>query len=73
VLAPFAPPPPVDANQLVERAGDAARRMTGRVPDTLLRWAMGEVMPRLLGRADPRDVRRRLEERLLGVGAGAGQ
>ncbi|HEX9631873.1 MAG TPA: Glu-tRNA(Gln) amidotransferase subunit GatE [Gemmatimonadales bacterium] len=73
VLAPFAPPPPADANQLVERAGDAARRMTGRGPDTLLRWAMGEVMPRLLGRADPRDVRRRLEERLLGVGAGAGQ
>jgi len=71
VLAPFAPPPPADADQLVERAADAARRMPGRRPDTLLRWAMGEVMPRVLGQAGPRDVRRRLEERLAAIGAEA--
>jgi len=71
VLAPFAPPPSVSVEQLVDGAVGTTRRMAGRGPETLLRWAMGQVMPRLLGRADPRDVRRRLEERLVGVGAGA--
>jgi glutamyl-tRNA(Gln) amidotransferase subunit E len=71
VLAPFAPPPPADTDRFVERAADAARRLTGRRPDTLLRWAIGEVMPRVLGQADPHDVRRRLEERLAAIGAGA--
>jgi Asp-tRNA(Asn)/Glu-tRNA(Gln) amidotransferase B subunit len=54
--------------------GDAvsrARTMSGRRPDTLLRWTMGEVMPHALGHADPRDVERRLAERLTAVGAEA--
>jgi glutamyl-tRNA(Gln) amidotransferase subunit E len=70
VLARFAPPP-ADAERLVDGAVAAAGKMAGRSPATLLRWAMGEVMPRLLGQANPVDVRRRLEERLASVGAEA--
>jgi len=63
ILAPFAPPP-ADLGRLVDEAVSAAGRMNGRPAATLVRWAMGEVMPRALGQADPRDVRRRLETRL---------
>jgi hypothetical protein len=45
--------------------------MNGRLPGTLLRWALGEVVPHALGHADPRDLRRRLEERLTAIGAEA--
>jgi glutamyl-tRNA(Gln) amidotransferase subunit E len=71
ILAPFAPPPAPDIDALVDDAAARARAMHGRSPGTLLRWAMGEVMPRALGHADPQDVRRRLEDRLSLVGAGA--
>ena len=71
LLTPFAPPPVVDADALIDDAVVRARTMDGRSPATLLRWAMGEVMPRALGQADPHDVRRRLEERLATMGAEA--
>jgi glutamyl-tRNA(Gln) amidotransferase subunit E len=71
ILAPFAPPPVPDLDALMGDAVSRARTMSGRRPDTLLRWTMGEVMPRALGHADPRDVERRLAERLTTVGAEA--
>jgi glutamyl-tRNA(Gln) amidotransferase subunit E len=71
ILAPYAPPPTPDVDALVGDAVARARAMNGRSPGTLLRWALGEVMPRALGHADPRDVQRRLEERLAMTGAEA--
>jgi hypothetical protein len=69
ILAPYAPPPTPDVDALVGDAVARTRAMNGRSPGTLLRWALGEVMPRALGHADPRDVQRRLEERLAMTGA----
>jgi Glu-tRNA(Gln) amidotransferase subunit E-like FAD-binding protein len=43
----------------------AGSALAGRRPDVVMRWAMGQVMPRLLGRIDPAVVRTRLAE-LLG-------
>ena len=66
VLAPFERRPN-DATQVdraIAAAVEQAGALDGRAPDTLLRWAMGEVMPPLLGRVDPADLRRRLAARL---------
>ena len=41
-----------------------AHGLAGKLPDTLLRWAMGEVMPPLQGRVDPQRVRQRLDAAL---------
>jgi glutamyl-tRNA(Gln) amidotransferase subunit E len=70
LLAPFAPPPS-DGEAVVDAAVSAAGRLNGRPLATRLRWAMGGVMPRLLGQADPEAIRRRLEERLAAVAAEA--
>jgi Asp-tRNA(Asn)/Glu-tRNA(Gln) amidotransferase B subunit len=59
------------ATALDEVAG-RARALTGREPDRLVRWAMGEAMARLLGRADPVAVRRGLAERLGAVASEVG-
>jgi glutamyl-tRNA(Gln) amidotransferase subunit E len=40
----------------VEHTAHRARALAGRTPHTRLRWAMGEAMRALLGRADPRAV-----------------
>ncbi len=56
-----------DARRLEGRIGevlDRAGRMEGRSPETLLRWAMGEVMRGFLGRVDPDEVRERLRQAL---------
>jgi glutamyl-tRNA(Gln) amidotransferase subunit E len=42
-----------------------SRTLAGRSTEALLRWSMGEVMPDLLGRVDPAEVRRRLREALV--------
>jgi len=71
ILAPFMPPPAPDIEALVGDAVSRARAMNGRSPGTLLRWAVGQVIPRTLGHADPREVERRLEDRLTAVSVGA--
>jgi Glu-tRNA(Gln) amidotransferase subunit E-like FAD-binding protein len=42
-----------------------SQALAGRSPEVLMRWSMGEVMPRLLGRVDPAEVLRRIEEVLV--------
>jgi glutamyl-tRNA(Gln) amidotransferase subunit E len=42
-----------------------SKMLAGRSAEALLRWAMGEVMPVLLGRVDPAKVHRRLKEALF--------
>jgi glutamyl-tRNA(Gln) amidotransferase subunit E len=63
LLAPFRTTAPA-IEEVIESAGRRAGGLAGRSPETLLRWAMGEVMRPLLGRADPALVRRMLAERL---------
>lgn len=53
----------------VEEVAQKARRMEGRSPETLLRWAMGEVIRSFFGRVDPALVREKLRK-ALGVGEG---
>ena len=52
----------VALHRVVEDVTARARAMRGRRPDTLIRWAMGQAMRTLLGRADPAAVRRRLAD-----------
>ncbi len=66
VLAAYRPGPDDDA-ELASAVADAASRaeaLAGKSADSVLRWAMGEVMPRFLGRVDPSRVRQRLIETL---------
>jgi glutamyl-tRNA(Gln) amidotransferase subunit E len=71
ILAPFMRPPAPDLDALVGDAVSRARAMNGRSPGTLLRWAVGQVIPPTLGHADPREVQRRLEDRLTTISVGA--
>jgi Asp-tRNA(Asn)/Glu-tRNA(Gln) amidotransferase B subunit len=64
-------PPAPDLDALVGDAVSRARAMNGRSPGTQLRWAVGQVIPRTLGHADPREVQRRLEDRLTTISVGA--
>ncbi|MDH3458717.1 MAG: hypothetical protein OER90_17895, partial [Gemmatimonadota bacterium] len=48
-----------------------ARALDGRPPDTKLRWAMGQVMTRFLGRVDPQAVQVQLTSALHSATAGA--
>jgi Glu-tRNA(Gln) amidotransferase subunit E-like FAD-binding protein len=50
---------------VVDEVAARARALTDRSPETRLRWAMGEAMRPLLGRADPEIVRRLLAARLV--------
>ena len=65
-LAPFVRRPGDAAllERVLDRVAERARALAHRAPETRLRWALGQAMPELLGRADPPDVRRRLAERL---------
>jgi Glu-tRNA(Gln) amidotransferase subunit E-like FAD-binding protein len=63
LLAPFRTTAPA-IEETIESAVRRAGGLAGRSPETLLRWAMGEVMRPLLGRADPAVVRALLAERL---------
>ena len=55
-------------DHVIDDVAARTRALPGRRPDTLLRWAMGEAMRSLLGRADPVVVRRRLAQ---GIAAAA--
>ena len=48
----------------VARVLAGAGALAGKSGDAVLRWAMGEVMPQLRGRVDPRSVRERLAAEL---------
>ena len=50
-----------------------AETMKGRSRETLLRWAMGEVLRRHFGRVDPTAVRRALESALGHLGLEVGK
>jgi glutamyl-tRNA(Gln) amidotransferase subunit E len=63
LLAPFRAAAPA-VEQAVEAALRRAVQLPGRSPETLVRWAMGDVMRPLVGRMDPALVRRLLTERL---------
>jgi len=56
-----------DLDAAVEETVAAGPALAGRDQETVMRWAMGQVMPRLLGRVDPNEARRRLEAALAGV------
>ena len=67
-------PRPEDGAELDRSIADAierSRELPGRTKETLLRWAMGEVMPAVAGRVDPRTIRERLERGLPGRDGGA--
>jgi glutamyl-tRNA(Gln) amidotransferase subunit E len=53
-----------EVERLVERAVERTGPLRGKPSATVLRWAMGEVMPSVIGRADPAAVRARLEAAL---------
>jgi aspartyl-tRNA(Asn)/glutamyl-tRNA(Gln) amidotransferase subunit B len=60
-------PRPTDGQKLEELLlglADRADAVAGKSEETILRWAMGEVMRPLRGRIDPQRVRRRLREAL---------
>ena len=54
-----------DIEMFESRLLDLSKRskpMRGKPADTVMRWAMGELMPSLLGRLDPSFVRERVTE-----------
>ncbi len=78
LTAPGTDPDPVLARfrrdggtpELERRLDDVVARagaLVGRTPETRLRWALGEIVPLVLGQVDPVVVRRRLAERLQRV------
>jgi glutamyl-tRNA(Gln) amidotransferase subunit E len=73
VIAEFRPGPRDDADLdgLVRRTVDESAVLAGRSLPAMLRWAMGRVMPDLLGRLPPQLVRERLEQALAAVHGGA--
>lgn len=66
VLSSFRPHP--DDERALERMVDAARRGAASLrrddPEARLRWAMGRIMPSVLGHVDPRTLRSRLVREL---------
>jgi glutamyl-tRNA(Gln) amidotransferase subunit E len=70
ILAPYRGDGGTAVNEAVDRAVARARTLRGRSLETLVLWAMGEVMPSLIGRADPQTVQRLLAARLNGTAAG---
>jgi glutamyl-tRNA(Gln) amidotransferase subunit E len=64
VLAPFRAREE-DERELEQRLEQVARRsgaLAGKPLDAVMRWAMGEVMPHLLGRIEPSRVQERIRE-----------
>jgi len=57
IIARHAPSDAETLDQVIEDVATEARTMSGRSGATLERWAMGAAMARLLGRADPAEVR----------------
>ena len=62
-------PHPGDQRALDQLVKDVAREVAGlrrrREPGAVMRWAMGRIMPTMLGHVDPRTVRDRLEAELF--------
>ena len=50
-----------DLDKLVAETAAKADELAGRPMETMMRWAMGQVMPEMLGRVAPDAVRARLE------------
>jgi Glu-tRNA(Gln) amidotransferase subunit E-like FAD-binding protein len=57
IIARYAPSDAETLDKVIEDVAKEARTMSGRSAATLERWAMGAAMARLLGRADPAEVR----------------
>jgi len=51
---------PEDLEAAIRETVEAGSALAGRPPEVVMRWAMGRVMPRVLGRIDPAVVRTRL-------------
>ena len=66
VLAPFRPQPGDDAAlaAAVQEVAECATRLRNREHEVIMRWVMGRVMPRFLGRHRPSEVRERLRQAL---------
>jgi glutamyl-tRNA(Gln) amidotransferase subunit E len=60
-----------DLESAIEETAAAATGLAGKPREVVMRWAMGRVMPRLLGRIDPAEARTRLENALSTVLPGA--
>ncbi|MEJ2238981.1 MAG: hypothetical protein P8X82_11845, partial [Gemmatimonadales bacterium] len=61
---------PGDATELeqaLETMVEAVSVMRRRPPATLMRWAMGEIVPQFLGRLDPKFVEQRVTESLAHI------
>jgi glutamyl-tRNA(Gln) amidotransferase subunit E len=56
-----------DLEEAIRVTAAAGTALAGRSPEVVMRWAMGRVMPRLLGRVDPAEVRARLMKALSPV------
>ncbi len=66
-VARYVGDPVPDAHTVVRHAAEKAQSLDGRSPETQLRFAMGEAMRQLLGRADPKHVRTELRAMLHAV------
>ncbi len=64
VLSTFRPVPPDDAELESEIAELLSRAPPGQSQEVVVRWAMGELMRRFVGRLDARNVKGRLMEAL---------
>ena len=64
LFAPFRISEDGVVDRTVRSSVERAQALPNRSPGTRVRWAMGEVMRNLVGRADPRAVERRLVEQL---------
>jgi glutamyl-tRNA(Gln) amidotransferase subunit E len=66
LLAPFrlSGDEAAEVDSRVRETARMAAALSGKPRDVLLRWAMGRVVPALLGRVDPAEASRRLEEAL---------
>jgi glutamyl-tRNA(Gln) amidotransferase subunit E len=64
VFAPFRISEDGVVDHAIRSSVERARALANRSPGARVRWAMGEVMRNLVGRADPRAVERRLVEQL---------
>lgn len=52
--------PAEDVERRIADAAEARRERVFKTDEALMRWAMGRVMPAVLGRCDPSDIRARL-------------
>ena len=55
----------VELERALTRLSEPAVAFAGRDHDTILRWALGQIMPSLLGKVDPAHVRNRIAGVLL--------